>query len=98
MRSVIRLLLQAVTVTVICMAAAFGALFGFDRWGIDAAQPRLQGIDVKFAQRTIRTLDLYLWTAWQAQDQFHHSGPLDGETTQPYSEFELTNIAAWVLR
>ena len=51
--------------------------------------PVALGLDAESRQRTIRTLDLYPWTGWQVQSDFHHRGDMPHEE-QPYHDYDRT--------
>jgi hypothetical protein len=70
------------------IGAAWVGIFIADRWRA-ADLPVALGLDAESRERTIRTLDLYPWTGWQVQSDFHHKGDMPYEE-QPYRDYDRT--------
>ncbi len=70
------------------VAAAWAGVFIADQWRKNE-MPVAVGLDVDSRERTVRTLDLYPWTGWQVQSNFHHKGDMPYEE-QTYHDYDVS--------
>jgi len=90
--SLIRYLGRVVLIVSLCIGAAWASLYVFDRWAMDwlgIVPINLPGHDLAGSGPTIRSLDLYPWTGWQAQSDFRHQGDMPWER-QPHHDYHVT--------
>lgn len=88
MKSIIGRIKTALIHTLIIFTTVIFTLFIFDKFLGSRGLPNLPVIDMEANENTLRTLELFPYSGWHIQANFHHKGDMPWEH-QPYKDYDV---------